>query len=214
MHSLQVQLLNIGYGKVNSTRHNLIHKVWDDFFAPSGYVKAFDDLLEGSPCCSGDRTGTPEHIAAAARTMLTNHDNMITMNFDSRLKGYIKTWLEENGQSDHLWPSVERLIRGLTTDDINLPQTVNIFIAETRNFLDLRDGAVLSDKCVARNSAAASSNLLLRFFGKILRYRESLGLGTSRFSLSPLSKIKRHHLQIDLREFMSMIRKCHLAIKI
>ena len=131
-----------------------------------------------------------------ANLYTTVFDNNLWMHFESRLKNYIRDWVEVNQIDQGLLKVIEARITGRPNSRITvLPESVWAFINEER--LQLGNPEVLYPQ-------STRSDVLLRYMFRILEYKRVHNRPCG-FSIAPIHKVRRHHIVIDTTVLYSML---------
>ena len=135
----------------------------------------------------------------AANLLYTNFDNDLWMRFDARFASFVRDWVTRFDFEKDLCASIICHVLGRSSNKITvLPREVWDFIDEQKTELRRTEDPFIAER--------TPSSVLVRYLFKILLFRETFGL-PGRFSIVPISKVKRHHVTIDTTTLHSMTVK-------
>jgi hypothetical protein len=188
--TLYLQCFNIGVGRINKSIPEL-EETWNTHF------KGFPKLEK----CRGD---TQAYVYASKQYM-TNFKNSLVYAFEGRQKAFIRHWCEQNKLTKEDSYAVRCAINQWACRS-EVPETAKLFVEEQRNILgttDLKEG-------VTHTWLGSNMTNIVHYFYAILQYNERVE-DTRRFTLAPVSRIKRHFLTIDTTVLFEMMTNLELV---
>ena len=188
--TLYLQCFNIGVGRVVKSIPEL-EETWNSHF------KGFPKLEK----CRGD---IQAYVYASKRYM-TNFKNSLVYAFEGRQKAFVRHWCEQNKLTKEDSYAIRCAINqwGCRSD---VPETAKSFVIEQRKLLgttDLKEG-------ITHTWLGANMTNVVHYFYAILQYNERFE-DTRRFTLAPVSRIKRHFLTIDATVLFEMMKNLELV---
>jgi hypothetical protein len=188
--TLYLQCFNIGVGRVVKSIPEL-EETWNSCF------KDFPKLEK----CRGD---TQAYVYASKQYM-TNFKNSLIYAFDGRQKAFIRHWCQRNSLTKEDSYAIRCAINQWGCKG-EVPESATSFIEEQRTLLrtkDLKEG-------ITHTWLGANMTNIVHYFYSILKYNEQFE-DTRRFTLAPVSRIKRHFLTIDTTVLYEMMKNQKLT---
>ena len=187
--TLYLQCFNIGVGRIIKSIPEL-EATWNSYF------KSFPKIEK----CRGD---TQAYVYASKQYM-TNFKNSLVYTFEGRQKAFILHWCKQNSFTKDDSYAIRCAINqwGCRTD---VPESAKTFVEEQRKLLgttDLKEG-------ITHTWLGANMNNIVHYFYSILKYNEQFE-DIRRFTLAPVSRIKRHFLTIDTTVLFEMLKNIKL----
>ena len=186
--TLYLQCFNIGVGKLYKA-NDVLKEVWDTSF------QSFPSIEK----CRGD---TQAYVYASKQYM-TNFKNSLVFTFDTRQKGYVARWCEQNGIAKEHGYAIRYAINGWGCR-AEVPEEARAFVQQQRELLGTEeDGITLT-------WLGTHMEKVVRYFYHILQFMEALEDG-KRFTLAPLCRIKCHFLTMDTTVLWEMMKNVGLT---
>lgn len=187
--TLYVQCFNIGVGRVYKSIPEL-KEVWDLYF------KEFPEIDK----CRGD---TQAYVYASKHYM-TNFKNSLVYAFEGRQKAFICRWCEQHTLTKEDAYTIRCAINRWGCKGV-IPEPAKTFIEEQQKLLgttDLKEG-------ITHTWLGANMTNIVHYFYHILQYNQRFE-DTRKFTLAPISRIKRHFLTIDTTVLYEMMKNLKL----
>lgn len=188
--TLYLQCFNIGVGRIVKSIPEL-EETWNSYF------KGFPKLEK----CKGD---IQAYVYASKRYM-TNFKNSLVYAFEGRQKAFIRHWCEQNKLTKEDSYAIRCAINqwGCRAE---VPAAAKLFVAEQRKLL----GTTELKASITHTWLGANMTNVVHYFYDILKYNERFE-DTRRFTLAPVSRIKRHFLTIDTTILFEMMKNLELV---
>ena len=141
----------------------------------------------------------------ATKTYMTNFFNDLIGNFKERQKTFIKLWLEKHNYDKNIWYNIGCVINGWKCENSVFPLPIWNFIHNNQKILRIYGQNVEITKLWLKEHPKE----LVYYYYNILGFMELIDKGR-KFTLAPISSIKRHFITIDtvvLFELMYKINK-------
>lgn len=187
--TLYVQCFNIGVGRIVKSIPEL-EETWKLYF------KEFPTIEK----CRGD---TQAYVYASKHYM-TNFKNSLVYTFEGRQKAFIRHWCSQNNLTKEDSYAIRCAINqwGCRSE---VPESAKSFVEEQRALLgttDLKEG-------ITHSWLGIHMETIVRYFYSILQYNEQFE-DMRRFTLAPVSRIKRHFVTIDSTVLYEMMKNLKL----
>ena len=179
-----IHLFSVG---VTTCSTKIINDVWNTYFKNYPSIEKTSGLIQ--------------YFAYAAKKYRTNFFNSLFMNFNKRQWYFIKQYCISRKWN---WKKYSRsIIRAIN----NLPDINGELPIDSMDFIDnqklhLGNTVDLIDKIWLKSNTIP----VLTYFFNTLNDLEKM-LDTKRFSIAPLSHIKRHFITIDTRNLYNLLKK-------
>lgn len=185
--TLYLQCFNIGVGRVNKSIPEL-EETWNTHF------KGFPKLEK----CRGDI----QAYVYASKQYMTNFKNSLVYAFEGRQKAFIRHWCEQNKLTKEECYAIRCAINqwGCRTE---VPESAKLFVEQQRKLLGT------TEEGITHTWLGANMTNIVHYFYSILKYNEQFE-ETRRFTLAPVSRIKRHFLTIDTTVLFEMMKNLKL----
>lgn len=183
--TLYVQCFNIGVGRLNKSIPEL-KDVWDTHF------KVFPEITK----CRGD---TQAYVYASKHYM-TNFKNSLVYAFDGRQKAFVRHWCEQKNLTKEDVYTIRCAINRWGCKG-TVPEIAKAFVEEQQKLLgttNLKEG-------ITHSWLGTNMTTIVHYFYHILQYNEGFE-DTRKFTLAPISRIKRHFLTIDTTVLYEMMK--------
>ena len=189
--TLFVQIFNIGIGKLLKP-NPLLETIWSLYFKDT------------FPIIQKCRGGLQAYTYAAKKYM-TNFKNSIMFAFEGRQKAFLKHWSSQYNIVKEDTYAIRCAINGWECRR-TVPETAKTFVKEQKQLLGTTN---IDTPGITTFWLGDHIEQVLRYFYFILQYNEQFE-DTRRFTLAPVSRIKRHFLTIDTRVFYEMMKNIGL----
>lgn len=188
--TLYLQCFNIGVGRIIKSIPEL-EETWNSYF------KGFPKLEK----CRGD---TQAYVYASKQYM-TNFKNSLVYAFEGRQQAFVRHWCEQNKLTKKDSYAIRCAINqwGCRSE---VPALAKPFVEEQRKLL----GTTYLKEGVTHTWLGANMTNVVHYFYAILKYNERFE-DTRRFTLAPVSRIKRHFLTIDTTVLFEMMTNLGLV---
>nr|QBK85705.1 MAG: putative transposase DNA-binding domain protein [Marseillevirus LCMAC101] len=189
--TLYLQCFNIGVGRINK-KIKVLTDVWESYFS-------------GFPEIQKNRGDIQTYVYASKKYM-TNFKNSLIYTFKNRQKGYIRKWCSVNDITEKgACHSIQCAINGWECRS-EVPEKAKKFVKKQRKKLEDPDGITFT-------WIGTRMELVVKYFYYILRFMRKYD-DVRKFTLAPISSIKRHFLTIDTTVLYEMMKNTNLICDI
>jgi len=188
--TLYLQCFNIGVGRLNKSIPELDH-TWTTYF------KEFPTLEK----CRGDT----QAYCYASKQYATNFKNSLIYTFEGRQKAYIRHWCSQQTLSKEDSYAIRCAINGWECRT-EVPESAKEFVKDQKTLL----GTEGLEGGITHTWLGLHLTNVLYYFYHILQYNEQFE-DTRRFTLAPISRIKRHFVSIDTTVLFEMMKNVKLV---
>lgn len=186
--TLYLQCLNIGSGVILK-RNPPLEEVWNNYFTEYPSI----------PKIKGDI----QAYTYAAKTYQTNFINSLKFTFEKRQKYFIRKWCEVNKiDSSNIYPIICEVNKRNYISKGELSEKV-------KDFIEIQKETLGNEEEITTEWIGSHKENVVSYFWVILNYIQQFE-DVRKFTLAPISNIKRHFISIDTKVLFRMLQNIKL----